>query len=1175
MKKELIFFILLSSLLIPSLVSANISGVIEGITSDIDERPYYISETPRIGGIVRNNGNENYNAYVVIEVTAPDGTIYRYRSVTFSPEINTSYWFPIYFEELSSEGVGLYEVQVEFWRDRLFDELLDYDSSYFEVIFNPPENNREYLVDDYWHHPSSPTIRIWGVYAVGGGATTPSRAADNLQGWVNDYIEYTQEELCDGDNSPCGDRSNDLWILHDEMGDCNDFADLYTSFARAVNIPTGYTVGYKFEINPDDPSWEFPDYGSQELYEPRENDYWGHAWAESFINQWIPVDPTWNEYNNPSVYDGGEGAHLIVRRQSNYEGNGDYLDLENLERWEDVTRVRPHDNTWEDASLSLYTGSPAEPIFVDNTIEILTEISHSGDMTARNTILTASGTEGLTMISGSEEESLGNIEWIDDPINREWQFRATSNGEQQITLIVDSDDTEQVTDTISYNIYEPPTISNIHVVISNEVELQDGQFYLNLILSNNGDITADCVSATINLPEGLILTENNQTQTTTISANNQTEFSWGITPNAIGDYNNQITILVEMDEECIGNYGYGYSNIVETGLRVVDTIPPVVSIKSPVNQVYETGTINLEYTVDETAVWCGYSLNNGDYITIIGNTLIEDLTQQNYNLVLICRDENENEGSDSVTFTIDWNDLPVVDSATITPTPAYTTDNLTCENGATHDEDGDEITLSYEWYKNDELQEILTTQTISSENTLRGESWKCVITPNDGEIDGNKVESNSIIIANSLPVLNSIENIEVGESDLVTISPIATDVDEDEFSFSFSEPLNESGEWQTTFDDAGTYIITVTVNDGNEGTDSQEVIITVHNDLDEDGIPDYEDSDDDNDGINDSEDNVVGNINNVVTNIEDLTLTIGNSTNMTQIFNGTQTVNFMESDEVLVSFNFNFDISILNLDEITIQKQTDNDFGSILIEGITLSDDNTKTVYVDNLNDEINSTCIKDAEIASINEISDNCNGDNEFLITCNDVLDRGYICTDLGSKYEVTGLTHSGVKEQNPFCGDGVCNNGEDCSGCSSDCGACPSIPKSGRGGGGGGGGFAPLITTQTAQTNQTICEENWICADWDKCLNNAQTRFCLELNKCNTTKNKPDEIKQCEGAVLNKSEENQTSPKGGGLFGITGAVIGADKTASTLIIIAILVVVGIWIGSYFWFKKKKKYKK
>ncbi len=55
---------------------------------------------------------------------------------------------------------------------------------------------------------------------------------------------------------------------------------------------------------------------------------------------------------------------------------------------------------------------------------------------------------------------------------------------------------------------------------------------------------------------------------------------------------------------------------------------------------------------------------------------------------------------------------------------------------------------------------------------------------------------------------------EYTEGDLVSINPQASDADGDPVTFSFTEPLDDDGEWQTEAGDAGEYIVTVTADDG-------------------------------------------------------------------------------------------------------------------------------------------------------------------------------------------------------------------------------------------------------------------------------------------------------------------------------------------------------------------------
>lgn len=67
----------------------------------------------------------------------------------------------------------------------------------------------------------------------------------------------------------------------------------------------------------------------------------------------------------------------------------------------------------------------------------------------------------------------------------------------------------------------------------------------------------------------------------------------------------------------------------------------------------------------------------------------------------------------------------------------------------------------------------------------------------------------------------------VQETDLVNLVPKAEDPDADKLLFTFTSPLNELGEWQTTYGDAGEYTVTLTVSDG-QSTNSRDVLIIVN-----------------------------------------------------------------------------------------------------------------------------------------------------------------------------------------------------------------------------------------------------------------------------------------------------------------------------------------------------------
>ncbi|MCA1900714.1 MAG: transglutaminase-like domain-containing protein [Candidatus Hydrogenedens sp.] len=66
-----------------------------------------------------------------------------------------------------------------------------------------------------------------------------------------------------------------LSVLESKQGDCNEHTVLFTALARAVGIPTRVCLGLVW-------SDELQAFGY-------------HAWAEVFVGDWIPIDPTLNQ----------------------------------------------------------------------------------------------------------------------------------------------------------------------------------------------------------------------------------------------------------------------------------------------------------------------------------------------------------------------------------------------------------------------------------------------------------------------------------------------------------------------------------------------------------------------------------------------------------------------------------------------------------------------------------------------------------------------------------------------------------------------------------------------------------------------------------------------------------------------------------------------------------------
>ena len=302
-----------------------------------------------------------------------------------------------------------------------------------------------------------------------------------------------------------------------------------------------------------------------------------------------------------------------------------------------------------------------------------------------------------------------------------------------------------------------------------------------------------------------------------------------------------------------------------------------------------------------------------------------------------------------------------------------------------------------------------------------------------------------------------------------------------------------------------------------------------------------EKNDFDNDGIDDGLDTLIGDKNSVNTTINNLTIKIGDNTDLSTAFNGTHKIKFIENESPIMEFDYNLS-KILNLTKIMFEKQSNNSFGYFIVRGVKLNG-TTKAVYVDRTDTVINGVCIKDAEIISISQISSGCNGINEVKIECDGTLQNSYICSynTTTIKYKISGLNNSGIRQ---------IDYAKQSESSSADSGS------SGRGDGSAGSGSGS-------------CLEKWSCAEWSNCVNNLQTRACSDINKCATMFNKPKEAELCAireettDTRLTKEyiSENKDSkkPKKYSLPAITGNLLippkNADKGTGAFIVLAVVI--------------------
>ncbi len=235
-------------------------------------------------------------------------------------------------------------------------------------------------------------------------------------------------------------------------------------------------------------------------------------------------------------------------------------------------------------------------------------------------------------------------------------------------------------------------------------------------------------------------------------------------------------------------------------------------------------------------------------------------------------------------------------------------------------------------------------------------------------------------------------------------------------------------------------------------------------------------SDSDNDGIPDVTDNLEGNLSSPTTSgISNLNITIGGNSTLGS-FDNVQKITFYDNNIPFMNFTHNFTANKIDLSKVSIEKT-----GLSLVVNLSeqLASGEKKTIYLDD--NSFISLCVKDDNIASVSQISSDCNGTNETDFTSclgnsTGVTINNITCYDEGLIIRIENLSHSGIKGTHA---------------------SSPNPASSPSGGGGGGGG---------------VCSYNWNCAEWSICTKEEkQTRTCNNIGTCSNGYNPPKTEQTC----------------------------------------------------------------
>ena len=129
----------------------------------------------------------------------------------------------------------------------------------------------------------------------------------------------------------------------------------------------------------------------------------------------------------------------------------------------------------------------------------------------------------------------------------------------------------------------------------------------------------------------------------------------------------------------------------------------------------------------------------------------------------------------------------------------------------------DEIALiEEELAQEDSLDEV--EESLDELEEIEEETVEEVILPELTEED--TTEENTVDTPTDATVIT------VKENELVSLKVNITDPDEDPVTFSFTQPINKTGQWKTNYGDAGEYLVTLSATDGRL-TSSQKIKVVV------------------------------------------------------------------------------------------------------------------------------------------------------------------------------------------------------------------------------------------------------------------------------------------------------------------------------------------------------------
>ena len=215
---------------------------------------------------------------------------------------------------------------------------------------------------------------------------------------------------------------------------------------------------------------------------------------------------------------------------------------------------------------------------------------------------------------------------------------------------------------------------------------------------------------------------------------------------------------------------------------VQNTEPEIISVQIAPQDAFESSVLTAHIeAIDEDMDTLSYSLSwNVNGINIASSETLDGTFFDKGDTITLTAEAFDGNGtSDPVSSTpiTIQNTAPTVSSIAISPPIPYTTSTLTCSVVVENDADQDPLTISYEWFVNNQPS-LVTGDTFDSSFFEKGDTIRCEANVSD-QIDQTSIDLETII-QNTAPVVQEVTLTNPASMmDILYCEPVSTDNDND------------------------------------------------------------------------------------------------------------------------------------------------------------------------------------------------------------------------------------------------------------------------------------------------------------------------------------------------------------------------------------------------------------